>query len=243
MPEPHLIIDRYIITEILKPLGVICGVLAVIFGAWSLSLYLGDALAGQLPTDTVLVLVGLKVLIALEVLIPISLYFSTVLTMGRLHSDAEMTALAAAGVSRNRILRTVAIAGVVLAAGVGCLSLFARPWAYTQSYLIKARAAASIDLARITPGTFFAGPRDRVIIFATGREKGHLVNVFAQRALHEPGHAGRVQVIHARTLLQKRAVSTGKPGKLVFLDGYAYNLDANGNKDRILAFHRLIVHQ
>ena len=92
-----VIIDRYLIREIVKPLVTVCVMLAVIFISYSLAVHLADAANGLLPANMVVKLVLLKTAIALEVLLPVALYLSVVVALGRLHSDYEMAALAAAG--------------------------------------------------------------------------------------------------------------------------------------------------
>ena len=90
-----MILDRYLAREIGKPLLIVLGVLAILFGSFSAARFLSDAVNGLLPTDTIAALIALKVLIALEVLIPISLYLSVMLAYGRLHSESEITAVLA----------------------------------------------------------------------------------------------------------------------------------------------------
>lgn len=236
-----MILDRYIAVELLKPVVAICGLLAFIFGAYSASSYLADALTGQLSTHTILQLVGLKVLIALDMLLPISLYLASVLAMGRLRTDFEMTAMSAAGVGEGRIMGTVFVVCVLVAVAAGSVSLFARPWAYTKSYTIREISEASIDLNRVQPGTFFQGPQGDEVIFAAGRnhQTGHLQNVFAE---YESGSGDNqhTEVIHAQSLFQKKGTLT-RPGNLVFLNGRAYNLDRHGEGDRTLHFRHLII--
>lgn len=236
-----MILDRYIANELIKPVVAICGLLAFIFGAYSASRYLADALTGQLSTHTILILVGLKVLIALDVLLPISLYLSAVLSMGRLRQDFEMTAMAAAGIGEGHIQRTVFVVCLLVAVVVGGISVFARPWAYTKSYRIQQVSAASLDLKRIQPGSFFQTPQNNGVIFAARRnpQTGHLQDVFAQ---HETGQGKtrHTQVIHAASLYQEKGSLT-HPGNLVFQDGRAYDLDRNGQNDRVVHFHRLVL--
>ena len=71
-------IDRYLIREVSKPFAAILGILVALFAGYSLAGILSDAVNGLLPIGTIAKLAALKVLISLEVLIPISLYIAVV---------------------------------------------------------------------------------------------------------------------------------------------------------------------
>jgi lipopolysaccharide export system permease protein len=102
-----LIINWYLIREISKPLAAILGIFVTLFASYSADGFLSDAVNGLLPTDTIAELIGLKVLISLEVLIPISLYISVVLSFGKLYRDSEFTAMFALRVTPARVMGAV----------------------------------------------------------------------------------------------------------------------------------------
>jgi Predicted permeases len=102
-----LIINRYLIAEIIKPLASMLAVLVIIFAAYSTNRYLADATYGLMSINTIIFIILLKVLIALEVVLPTSLYLAVIVGLGRLYNDNEMTALFASGVSLRRVLTVV----------------------------------------------------------------------------------------------------------------------------------------
>ena len=124
-----MIINRYLIREISKPLATILAVLVTLFASYSAAEFLSDAVNGLLPTNTIGEMIGLKALISLEVLIPVSLYTSIILSFGKLYSDSEFTAMFALRVSPLRVMGSVLTLSGALAVLVALLSLFARPWA------------------------------------------------------------------------------------------------------------------
>ena len=83
-----MLINRYLNREILTPLVTICAILVIIFAGYSVTRYLPDAANGLMTGKTVLALVFLKILIALEVLIPITLFFSVITVLGRMHAES-----------------------------------------------------------------------------------------------------------------------------------------------------------
>src|SRR6266852_5798406 len=80
-----MIITRYLLREILGPFAIVLSVLSVLFTSFGAASFLSDAVNGLLPTDTIVQVIGLRTLIALEMLIPISLYLSVVMALGRLY--------------------------------------------------------------------------------------------------------------------------------------------------------------
>jgi lipopolysaccharide export system permease protein len=150
-----LIIDRHLVRQVALPFFSVLAVLLAIFVGYSLSRFLTQADAGLLNTDEVVRLTFLKVLIALEVLLPIGLYFGLMLGLGKLHNDSEIVALHAGGVSEARLVWPVVALAIPLALGIAVLSFYVRPWAYAQTYEMLAIAEASSDIDRIKAGQFY----------------------------------------------------------------------------------------
>jgi lipopolysaccharide export system permease protein len=227
-----MIIDRYIMREIIKPTVAVSAALVFIYGCYMATRYLADAVSGQLPGTTVIILILLRIAIALEVLLPTTLYLSVVIALGRLYKDSEMTALFACGVSISRVLRPVFFISLGIALIVASLSLYIRPWAYSTFFQVKAQAKAYFDLTRMKGGTFYE------------IEHGERV-IFAETVDHQQVEAGRVfirterddtlQVIYARQANQSMDQASGKQ-ILVFTDGYLYEFSRAGKEGRVIEF-------
>jgi len=229
-----LIIDRYIMREIVKPTVTICVVLIFIFGCYTATRYLADAVSGQLPGTTVIFFILLKIAIALEVLLPTTLYLSVVIALGRMYKDSEMTALSACGVSKARVLRPVFWVSLMIAVIVSCLSLYIRPWAYSQFFLLRAKAEANFDLTRMKGGTFYEIEDGARVIFAerVDQQKDKAKRVFIRTERED-----NLQVIYADKASQHLEPTTGKQ-IIVFTDGYLYEFTRRGEKGRIIQFEQ-----
>jgi lipopolysaccharide export system permease protein len=229
-----MIIDRYIIQEIIKPTVAVCGILVFIFGCYLATRFLVDAISGQLPGTTVIFLILLRIAIALEVLLPTTLYLSVVVALGRLYKDSEMTALFACGFSAGRILRPVFCAAMVIALIVASLSVFIRPWAYSQYYRLKASAEANFDLTRMNDGTFYETENGERVIYAqeVDRQKDEAERVFIRTERDD-----RLQIISARQANQTTDPLSGKQ-IMVFRDGYLYEFSRTGKEGRVLQFEQ-----
>jgi lipopolysaccharide export system permease protein len=229
-----MIIDRYIIREIIKPTVAVCSILVFIFGCYLATRFLVDAISGQLPGTTVIILILLRIAIALEVLLPTTLYLSVVVALGRLYKDSEMTAFFACGVSMGRIFRPVLYTAVAIAVVVASLSLFIRPWAYNQYYRIKANAEANFDLTRMNDGTFYETKNGMRVIYA--EEVDHQQNE-AERVFIRTERDDDLQIILARQANQTVDQASGKQ-ILVFSDGRLYEFSRTGEEGRVIQFEQ-----
>ncbi len=161
----RMIISRYLLREISGPLAAVLSVLAVLFTSYGAAGFLSDAVNGLLPTDTLVQVIGLRTLIALEVLIPISLYLAVIMALGRLYADSEITAMFALGLTPARLMGVVVGLSLCTALAVAGLSLVVRPWAYSRSHELASRAAAVLNTNNMEAGTFYVGGDGNRTIF------------------------------------------------------------------------------
>jgi lipopolysaccharide export system permease protein len=194
------LIDRYIIREISRPMLVVCLVLIAIFASYTATRYLADATAGILPASTVLYLVLLRIVIALEVLLPVTLYLSIIVGLGRLYADNEMTAMISCGISSQRIYLNILVFALAVSLTVAGLSLYIRPWAYQLSYRLKTIAKASFQVSRMDPKSFYELDNGRRVIFA--RQVNHRQNRVEEVFIRTARENGQ-QIITAREAYQK----------------------------------------
>ena len=79
----------------------------------------------------------------------------------------------AGGISENRLLRPLLGLACAVAIIVAGISGWARPWAYSQAYEIKAAAEASAETGRIRAARFYSfGENDRTIFIEDIAENG-----------------------------------------------------------------------
>jgi len=179
-------------------------------------------------------LVLLKIAITLEVLVPITLFLSIVVALGRMYADSEMTALYACGIGTGQVLKAVLYLAVPLAVLVGCLSLYVRPWAYQQNYRLKAQAKTALDIGKWKEDNFYELHGVNRVLYADeiDHEKRRAENIFIQS-----DHEDKVQVISASKLYQHTDEKSGKK-LLVFVDGYLYEFSRIGDEGHIMKFQQ-----
>lgn len=232
-----MLIERYIVREVRRPLLALLGVLTVIFASYTASRYLNEAAGGAMSMGNVLRITGYKVLIALEVLAPVALYVSVVIGLGRLHHDQEMTVMSAAGMRPLRPYIAVGMLALPAAIVVGFLSVYARPWAYAEAYALEALQTSDLDLGRLQAERFnvnadtgrmilarrvdvFDGHLHDVLIYSDGTRRNHLI---------QAREAWLLDADPAHPVMELR-------------DGFSYSLHQNGTHDRTVHFREMTLH-
>ena len=215
-----MLINRYLNREILNPLVTICSILVVIFAGYSATRYLPDAADGLMTGNTVLALVFLKILIALEVLIPVTLFLSVITVLGRLHAESEIIAMQASGLCERTLMSSVLRLSFVVALLVAALSLYARPWAYEKSYWLKTDAEANFDFSRLKPGRFHEIGENKYVVFL---ESIHKSQERAEGVFIEQRNESLRKIIRAKQAWQEIDPVTGEKS-VVLHDGYHYEI-------------------
>ena len=230
-----MILDRYILREIGTPTVALCGGLMGIFGCYMGVRYLEDSVQGQLPGSTVILLTLLRIAIALEVLLPTTLYLSVMIAFGRLYRDSEMTGLFACGIRMTRVLRPVFFVAITAGLLVACFSLYIRPWAWNQFFTLKARAVANFDMTRMKGGNFYEIEDGKTVIFAdtVDNRTDQAQGVFMQTNRH-----GKMQIIYAQEGNQYPQEATEDP-VVVLHNGRMYEFSEAEKECEILQFGTL----
>lgn len=230
-----LIIERYVTREIGRPFLVIVGISGVIFTSYTTAVFLNEVAAGLIPAETLARLVLIKLLTALEVLLPVCLYFAVVFGFGRLHADGEIVALSACGIGETRLAAIVLRFALLIAVLVACVSLIARPWAYQQQYQLRAAVEAKFDIEDLEARRVFVGSGSAYAIFVgtvdhQARSAGDVIVRIRE--------SDRLRIIVAARLFQPPREESD-PLLLRFEEGYVYQLDIQGNRDLVGKFRQL----
>ncbi|MGI9248762.1 MAG: LPS export ABC transporter permease LptF [Woeseiaceae bacterium] len=188
------ILDRYIFREIAMTWIGVTMVLLIILLTNQFARVLGNVAKGKLPKDAAFDVIGLSAAQYLTILVPIGLFLSVMLALGRLYQDSEMPAMMACRVGPSGIYRPLMWLLIPLALGVAWLSIEGAPRALTAVDRIGAEARREADLASIEPGRFTVfGPDQAVVYGERVTSEGVMEKVFMQRQDDD----GRVEVVIA----------------------------------------------
>ena len=187
------ILDRYIFREIAQTWLAVTVVLLFILLTNQFARILGEVAKGNLPKEAVFQVIGLTGVQYLTVLIPIGVFLSVMLALGRLYRDSEMPAMLACRVGPGGIYRPVFWVMLPLALAVGWLSMDVGPKALSDIQRIGVEARRQADLASIEPGKFTRGDAGTVVYAEKVLGPGVVENVFVQRR----SESGAVEVVIA----------------------------------------------
>lgn len=116
--------------------------------------YLGDAVAGRLASDVLLLLMFYRLPDFLLVILPLALFLGILLAYGRMYADNEMVILFSAGFSeRKLVLLSLGSSSVVLVF-VAILSLFVTPWGARHTEQLKQSQEQLTEIDLIVAGQF-----------------------------------------------------------------------------------------
>jgi lipopolysaccharide export system permease protein len=96
------ILDRYIFREIAQTWLAVTMVLLFILLTNQFARVLGDVAKDKLPKDAIFQIIGLTGLQYMTILVPIGLFLSVMLALGRLYRDSEMPAIERIGMEARR---------------------------------------------------------------------------------------------------------------------------------------------
>lgn len=175
-----MIIRRYIITEITKPATNILILMLAIFASYTAITFLTDTAGGMMSPVHIGTMIGLRIGMSLEILLPTTLYLSVIIALGRLYKDSEMTALAACGLGTRGIIWPVFVLSIPVAVMAGGASLYIRSAAYAQIYQLRSEALSEFSIDQLEADQFLEIEDGRYTFFGEeiNRNQGIVYKVF-----------------------------------------------------------------
>jgi lipopolysaccharide export system permease protein len=208
--------------------------LMLLVTAYNAATLLRDAAYSRIPSEYLLSLVMLRNVTAAEVLLPTALYMAILATLNRVHREREAFAAYAAGASPGRASAAAALWCLLICLGVSALSLFARPWAYGESYRID-RSIAQLSTSAMVPDRFYSFGSAAVLMARDIDTKGGVMTgVFMENRLK---HAVRIVTANSGRIDLE---STGDRRRLELRDGTSHWISETTRADRVSEFTRLV---
>lgn len=178
-----MIIDRYLIKEVLTTLIGVAIVLLMIAVSGQLASLFAKVVEGILTVDTVLTMLWYKVIVTLAFILPLSLYLGILLAFSRLYKDSEMVVLVACGMGKFRVLRSVLGLAIFVAIVQASISLVIAPWIEVRTQQIYAEVESESDVKGIIPGRFKELQDGVGVIYVqeANEDKTKISNIFVQQ--------------------------------------------------------------
>ncbi|MDV6344589.1 LPS export ABC transporter permease LptF [Nitrosomonas sp. Is37] len=230
------IIEKYITRELLFPFFTVLSILVGLFVSFSIARLLASAVTETLGMVAMLQLVMLKAIIALEVLIPISFYVSVIYGLSRMNKDQEMNILRSVGFSDYRILFTVLMIAIPVGIISGVLSLYARPWAYAETYILDAQAEVELNANRFQAGRFYGSEKSGRVIFVQAKDNS---GTRMEEVFHFVKKEGISEIVVAKKAFQQQQISLEQRPHTELFDGYIYRLAYPKDEDSVIQYEKM----
>ncbi len=175
------VLDKMIIKELFQTVSAVLVVLVVIIVSRKFIKVLAQAIEGNIANDTVMTLLGLKIVVAAATFLPAALFMAVLMVLGRMYREQEMAAISSAGGSVFTIYRAVFLLVVPLSIAGVSLSMLAAPWAEAKTEQLMHQDKQNADIRGISAGRF-SEYSDGELIFYTENvdDEGRMHKVFVQ---------------------------------------------------------------
>ena len=175
------VLDKMIIKDLFKTVIAVLTVLVVIIVSRKFIKVLTQAIEGNIATETVMALLGLKIVIAATAFLPAALFMAVLMVLGRMHREQEMAAIASAGGGVFTIYRAVFWVVLPLCICAAGLSMYASPWAEAQTELLMHQDRENADIRGISAGRFSEYSSGELIFYTESVDaNGKMHHVFVQ---------------------------------------------------------------
>ncbi len=227
-----MIINRALVREVLHTGGAVTAVIVTIFLVVRMLGFLRQAAQGNIPIESVSILVALKMVSYLDVILPLVLYIAILMVFNRWHRDNEMTVLAACGVGLTNFLRPFALLVLLVGGVVAVFSLYLAPLALTAGYNIEHEYRNRSEVSGVVPGVFMETRKGKGVYFVErfDRDNDRYENVFVYKSSF-----GKEGVVVAKYAYQRADELTGDHF-LVLTNGTRYEGNAGEPDYRVLDF-------
>jgi lipopolysaccharide export system permease protein len=237
------VLDSMVALELVKTVLSVLAVLVTIIVSRKFLNILTKAIEGEIAGDTLMTLLGLKVLSAFILLLPPAQFLAILMVFGRMYRDQEMAVLASSGVGLARVYRAVAWFLIPLCAASVWLALEVFPWSEAKVQTLLKKDEKTADLRGIKPGRFNEFSRGDVVLYAESlsEKDGVMSKIFVQSrsgdkngvTVAESGHLQETEAGSHFVVLDKGIRYQGTPGQADYIisefDEYAVKIDADGD--------------
>jgi lipopolysaccharide export system permease protein len=173
-----VIIRRYLVKETLKTQGAILFILLLIFFSQKLIKILSSAIEGNIPRDLIMPLLVLGISNIADLILPLSLFLSVLVTFGRLYSDSEMVAMHACGVKKNIAYQVVFLLCIFTCILTMINTLWFGPWSSVKQGQLIESAKINPSLTGLLEGQFQQTPDGNSVIYIENVNNNNLENIF-----------------------------------------------------------------
>lgn len=228
-------LSRYVLTEVLGPLGlgllVYTFILLLRFLFQSAEMIIRRGLPASIVGELLLLTLPNIVVLTL----PMSLLFGVLIAAGRLSSDSEVVAMRACGVSLLSLYRPILLLSLLLTGVNTLLMVYTLPWGNHSLQLLRLRILTQSVSQQVQPRVFYEEWKDRVLyVFEVRPGEKIWRGVFLAEAIP----AGRDNMITIADEGEVRVDPTGEKVVLHLTNAQRHKVDLTSPDRHEVSRHR-----
>jgi lipopolysaccharide export system permease protein len=188
------VLDKMIMRDLIKTLLAVLTVIVVIIVSRKFIRILDKAIEGQVSNETLLTILGLKIVTASIAFLPAALFMAVLMVLGRMYRDQEMSAVSSAGGGAGTIYRAVFLLVFPLSVVSAGLSMYVSPWAEARTEALMQQDEQSADIRGVAAGKFSEYSQGDLVFYVEklGKDK-KMHKIFVQHRQRN----GKLAVINA----------------------------------------------
>ncbi|MCP5198400.1 MAG: LPS export ABC transporter permease LptF [Gammaproteobacteria bacterium] len=223
-----MILPRYFLREALKLSAAIVAGLFVIYLTTRFASYLGEAAEGKVAPQHISRIVLLKMLVSMKDLLPMSLFLGVYGAAVRIQLNSEWTAMRAAGLTHQQLLRPTLTMTLAAAIIVGLITLVVGPRAELTLQELREQTENEATIAGVKAGRFraFSGGSQVFYAESLSPDEHYLEQTFVRSERRSRDDVMRAQRAHIETdptsrdrfaIFENGTSWAGRPGALDFV--------------------------
>lgn len=188
------VLDKMIMRDLIKTLLAVLTVIVVIIVSRKFIRILDKAIEGQVSNETLLTILGLKIVTASIAFLPAALFMAVLMVLGRMYRDQEMSAVSSAGGGASTIYRAVFLLVFPLSVVSAGLSMYVSPWAEAKTEALMQQDEQSADIRGVAAGKFSEYSQGDLVFYVEklGKDK-KMHKIFVQHRQRN----GKLAIINA----------------------------------------------
>ena len=208
-----MIIFRYLSKQILQVMTAVTLILLVVGLTSRFIQYLGQAVAGEMASDVLLLLMFYRLPDFFLVIVPLAFFLGILLVYGRMYAENEMVVLLGSGFSQRRLRALTFLTSIAVIIFMAAISLSIAPWGARNTEQLKQNQEQLTEIDLIVAGQFQSFSDGGRITYAeranivpeVGRQLGNVFVALSTESRQDDQSDTESETAPPRILLAKNA--------------------------------------
>ena len=172
------ILEKYLLKEVLGSSLSVLAIFMIILSSNTMLRLIEEASAGTFPTYLLFPIIFVKIIQYSIYIIPISLFFGIIISLGKLYNSTEMAVIASSGLSQVDLASSISKVIISTCLIVGFFSLYLTPAVTDYRYKLEHRLNSEEKIEEIRPGRFTSSQNGKATFFVDNAKNNKLNKIF-----------------------------------------------------------------